>query len=276
MAGFAVWLSMVAVLYGSVLAKLAGDWQTDAMYSHGFLVLPIAAWLAWQQRSGWRSTPLSSANSGLWLVFLGLALLAAGTLGAELFLTRISLIPVLAGTIAYVFGWRHLRLVAFPLAFLIFMVPLPTIVFDRVAVALQLVASNLGERMLQAVNVPVLRDGNLLQLPGGTLDVNDACSGIRSIVALIMTATLAGYVAKSGTWKRLALVSAAVPLAIVLNATRVAVTGLTVTRFGMAAAEGFVHTLTGWLVFVGALASLWLVHRALGGSSDAKTALGTT
>src|SRR5262245_51211247 len=168
---------MVAVLYGSVLAKLTRDWQTDTMYSHGFLVLPIAAWLAWHQRSGWRSTPAAPANGGLWLVLLGLALLSAGTLGAELFLTRISIIPVLAGTIAYVFGWRRLRLVLFPVTFLVFMVPLPTIVFDRVAVALQLFASNLGERMLQAAQVPVLRDGNLLRLPNGILDVNDACSG---------------------------------------------------------------------------------------------------
>jgi exosortase len=275
-AGFVVWLSMVAVLYGSVLAKLARDWQTDTMYSHGFLILPIAAWLAWHQRSAWRTTPAAPGNSGLCLVLLGLALLSAGTLGAELFLTRISIVPVVAGTIAYVFGWRHLRLVLFPVMFLIFMVPLPTIVFDRIAVALQLLASSLGERMLQAAQVPVLRDGNLLRLPNGILDVNDACSGIRSIVALVMISALVGYLTKSGAWRGFALIIAAVPLAIVLNAIRVAVTGLVVNHFGMAAGEGLVHTLTGWFVFVGALASLWLIHRVLGAPSTARTVLEAT
>jgi exosortase len=262
-AGAVAWFAVAAVLYGPLFPRLVADWGTDPMYSHGFLVIPIAAWLVWRRRDAWRSMPAQPANGGAWILLLGLATLTAGTLGAELFLTRVSLIPVVAGTIAYVYGWRRLRLVAFPLVFLIFMFPLPTIVFDRIAVSLQLAASTLGERLLQAANVPVLRDGNLLRLAGGTLDVNDACSGIRSIVALVMTTALVGYLAETGTFKRIALIAASVPLAIALNGARVAVTGLTVTQFGMAAAEGIVHTVTGWLVFVGALACVWGLHCVL-------------
>jgi len=271
--GTVAWLAVAAVLYGPLFPKLVADWGTDAMYSHGFLVIPIAAWLVWRGRDAWRSVPARPANSGLFILLLGVATLVAGTLGAELFLTRVSLIPVVAGTIAYVYGWRRLRVVAFPLVFLIFMIPLPTIVFDRVAVSLQLAASTLGERLLQAANVPVFRDGNLLRLAGGTLDVNDACSGIRSIVALVMTTALVGHLAETGPSRRIALIAASVPLAIVLNGARVAVTGLTVTQFGMAAAEGIVHTLTGWLVFVGALACVWGLHSVLNTRPHRQTAL---
>jgi exosortase len=263
MLGAAVWLLSIGSLYGPVLAKLARFWRTDPMYSHGFVVAPIALFLVWRQRDRLRAATVAPSNAGLLVLALGLGLFIVGTLGAELFLTRFSLIAVLAGTIAFAFGWEHLRLVAFPLAFLIFMIPLPTIVFDRVAVSLQLVASQLGERLLTAVNVPVLRDGNLLRLANGTLDVNEACSGIRSIVALLMIAALVGYLGGSGVWRRTALIAAAVPLAIVLNGVRVAATGLAVSRFGLVAAEGLAHETMGWAVFVAELASVWAVHRVL-------------
>jgi exosortase len=271
--GAVAWLAVAAVLYGPLFPRLVADWGTDAMYSHGFLVIPIAAWLVWRRRDAWHSIPAQPANGGFWVLLLGVGILTAGTLGAELFLTRVSLIPVVAGTIAYVYGWRRLRVVAFPIVFLIFMIPLPTIVFDRLAVSLQLAASTLGERLLQAANVPVYRDGNLLRLARGTLDVDDACSGIRSIVALVMTTALVGYLAEMGPFRRLVLIAASVPLAIVLNGARVAVTGLTVTQFGMSAAEGMVHTLTGWLVFVGALACVWGLHHVLDTRPHQQTAL---
>jgi exosortase len=263
MLGAAVWLLSIGSLYGPVLAKLTRYWRTDPMYSHGFVVAPIALFLVWRQRDRLRAATIAPSNAGLLVLALGLGLFIVGTLGAELFLTRVSLIAVLAGSIAFALGWEYLRLTAFPLAFLIFMIPLPTVIFDRIAVSLQLVASQIGEHLLTAANVPVLRDGNLLRLAGGTLDVNEACSGIRSIVALLMIAALVGYAGSSGVWRRTALIAAAVPLAIVLNGARVAATGLAVSRFGLAAAEGLTHETMGWVVFVAELASVWVVHRAL-------------
>ena len=167
---------------------------------------------------------------------------------------------VLAGTVVYAFGWRHLGLVAFPLAFLVFMIPLPSIVFGHFAVSLQLIASQLGENLLRAADVPVLRDGNLLKLATVTLEVNEACSGIRSLGALVMMTTLIGYVFQRRAWGRVVLTLAAVPIAIGLNGLRIAVTGMATLRFGPVAVSEAVHTASGWVVFVAALASLWGMH----------------
>ena len=201
------------------------------------------------------------------MIGVSLALYALGSLGAELFLTRISLIGVLAGTVLFVFGWQHLRLVAFPLGFLIFMIPLPAVVFDRVAVSLQLVASQLGEQLLRLVYVPVLRDGNVLTLAAITLEVNDACSGIRSLMALLSVATLIGHFSASTRLRRWSIAFAAVPVAIALNGVRIAMTGLAASRFGPAVASGTIHAASGWVVFIAALAVVWALHHALNSST---------
>jgi exosortase len=251
------------VLYGPILLKLARDWSTDPNYSHGFLVLPIAAFLAWERRDRLRIAPSRPSPAGLALVVCSLALLVAGSLGAELFTTRVSLIGVLAGTVLYAYGWNHLRVLAFPLLFLVFMIPIPAILFDRVAVSLQLVASTLAERLLQTANVPVLRDGNVLTLANVTLEVNDACSGIRSMVALLTVTTLAGERWHLPASRRLWLAAAALPIAVAVNGTRVAVSGLAATHFGVEAVRGTLHTATGWAMFVVALACLGVMLRSM-------------
>ena len=166
MVGVGAWVLSAAVLYAAVLVKLVEQWATDPTYSHGFLVAPIALFLVWQQRDRLRRTSSRPSAFGLVLIGGSLGLYMLGSLGAELFVTRASLIGVIAGTVLYVFGWNHLRIVAFPLAFLVFMIPLPAIVFDRATVSLQLVASRMGEELLRAADVPVLRDGNILTLVG--------------------------------------------------------------------------------------------------------------
>jgi exosortase len=173
------------------------------------------------------------------------------------------MIVVLAGTIVFVLGWPHLRAIWFPVAFLIFMIPLPAILFDRLAVSLQLVASRLSEQMLQAARVPVLRDGNVLTLANSVLEVNDACSGIRSVMALVAVVTVAGYLFEPSLWRRAAVALLAAPLAVALNAVRVALTGIAATRFGPDAAKGAVHAAAGWIVFVMALAAIGVVHCAI-------------
>jgi exosortase len=260
MLGASLWVLAAGLLYGPVLAKLARDWSADPTYSHGFVVPAIAGFLIWQRRRELKSAPAAPSAAGLLLLASGLGLFVAGTVGAELFLTRLSLIGVLAGTLVYVFGWRHLRVVAFPLAFLLFMIPLPSIVFGHVAVSLQLIASQLGEQILRASDVAVLRDGNLLRLANVTLEVNEACSGIRSLSAVVMTATLMGHVLRRRAWGRVALVAASIPLAIGLNGLRIGITGLAASWFGPAATSEAVHTVSGWTVFVAALACVWGVH----------------
>jgi len=264
MVGVGAWVLSAALLYAAVLVKLVQQWGTDPTYSHGFLVPPIALFLVWQERDRLSDAPSRPSALGLVLIAVSLGLYVVGSLGAELFVTRVSLIGVVAGTVLYVFGWNHLRLVAFPLAFLVFMIPLPAIVFDRATVSLQLVASRMGEDLLRAADVPVLRDGNILTLPTITLEVNDACSGIRSLMALLSVAALVGHFSEGARWKRASLAFAALPIAIGLNGVRIAATGLAASQFGPAAASGAIHTASGWLVFVLALGVVWALQKTFG------------
>jgi exosortase len=247
--------------YGAVIAGLVTQWSRDENYSHGFLVLPFAVFIAWQRRRQLQLAPLQPTLAGAAVVAVSVLIYIAGRFGAELFLTRVSLIGVLAGAIAFVWGRAHLRILAFPLAFLLFMVPLPAIVFNQLTFPLQLVASSAGELLILACGIPILRDGNVLQLPGRTLEVAEACSGIRSIVTLLMLAVVIGYFTERRALHRVLLALAAVPIAVLANAIRVAGTGVASEWIGPAAADGFFHTFSGIVLFVVALLGLSAVQQ---------------
>ena len=253
----------ILVLYGGVFTALVRQWSSDDNYSHGFFVVPLALYFAWERRRALAAAPVTGGPGGLVLLLGGLAVLVAGRLGAELFLTRISLIGVLAGTIWFVWGRRHARILAFPTLFLLLMIPLPSIVFNQLAFPLQLLASQVGESAIVAAGIPVLREGNVLHLPARTLEVAEACSGIRSLVSLIMLAVVLGYFAEPRPGGRVALAIAALPIAILANAARVAGTGYAAEWLGPRAAEGFFHSFSGWLMFVVAFAGLLVVQQVI-------------
>ncbi|HVB38860.1 MAG TPA: exosortase/archaeosortase family protein [Vicinamibacterales bacterium] len=253
----------LAIAYGSVVASLVRDWATDDNYSHGFLVVPVIAYLVWRQRDVWGRTDRTPSSIGLLLVLGSLGLYVGGLLGAELFLTRISLVGVVAGSLVFLFGWRHLRLLAFPLALTLLIIPLPAIIFNQITFPLQLVASWCGETALSAVGVPVLREGNVITLSTTSLYVAEACSGIRSLVSLLTLALLYGYFTDPRGWVRAALAAASIPTAVLANGARVAGTGIAASVIGPEAAEGVLHTFSGWMVFVVALVLLLLMKRAL-------------
>ncbi len=173
------------VVYLPMLQKLVYDWGHDDNYSHGFLIIPIAAYLVWERRADLAAARDSPSWVGLAVVAVSLMMLVAGQLGAELFLTRVSLIGVLAGALLFLYGWEHLRIAWFPLAFLILMIPVPAIIFNQIAFPLQLLASRFGETVLQLFNIPVLREGNVITLANTQLEVAEACSGIRSLISLL-------------------------------------------------------------------------------------------
>ena len=253
----------IGLLYAGVLTSLARQWSSDDNYSHGFLVIPLALYFAWERRTALTAAPARPGVLGAVLIAGSLVVWAAGILGAELFLTRVSLIGVLAGTIWFVWGFAQLRILAFPILFLLLMIPLPSIIFNQIAFPLQLVASQAGEAVISAAGIPVLREGNVLVLPARTLEVAEACSGIRSLVSLLMLAIVLGYFTERRRGARIAIVLASVPIAILANAARVAGTGLAAQWVSPAAADGFFHTFSGWLVFVVAFAGLLLVQRGL-------------
>jgi exosortase len=248
-------------VYLPVLSSLVQQWASDENYSHGFIIIPFAIYFAWRQRRALSALPSQPSVAGLVIVAGSLAIFLAGLLGAELFLTRISLIGVLAGSIWFLFGWRHVRLLAFPLLLLILMVPLPAMIFNQIAFPLQLFASRVGEGVLTMAGVPVVREGNVLELASTKLEVAQACSGIRSLVSLLTLGILLGKLSEPRMSVRVLLAFLTVPVAIAANAARVAGTGLAANWIGPEAAEGFFHAFSGWLVFVAAFGLLLLAQR---------------
>lgn len=251
------------LLFWGVGAKLIHDWATDDNYSHGFLIVPLAGYFAWERRDQLRRIPLDPRSSGLLIVGGSLAVLIAGLLGAELFLTRIALIGTLAGGILFVLGWQHLKVLLFPLGILVLMIPLPAIIFNQIVFPLQLLASRVGEASLSAAGVPVLREGNVIILANTSLEVAEACSGIRSLVSLLTLGIVYGYFVDRRPGVRTAIALSSIPVAILANGLRVAGTGFAAHFFGSAAAQGFFHTFSGWLVFVFAFVLLFAVVRTL-------------
>ena len=251
------------VLYADVLTKLFRAWSTDDNYSHGFFIIPIALYLAWERRGRLTAAAIRPSALGLVVVLASAAVLAAGVLGSELFLTRVSLIGMLGGIVLFMFGWQHLKVLTFPLLFLLLMIPLPAIIFNKIAFPLQLLASRAGEYALSSVDIPVLREGNVLVLANTSLEVAEACSGIRSLISLLTLGIVFGYFADSRMWVRTLIALSTVPVAVVSNGARVAGTGIAAHRFGPAAAQGFFHEFSGWAVFVVAFLLMLGVQRAI-------------
>jgi exosortase len=250
-----------ALLYRGVIVKLVSDWATDDNYSHGFLIVPIALYLAWERRHKLRALPLNPQPIGLAIVVVSVAVLAAGAIGAELFLTRISMIGTLAGAIVFLCGWQHLRALTFPVAFLLLMVPLPAIVFNKITFPLQMLASQAGEFGIASMNIPVLREGNIIILAHTKLEVVEACSGIRSLVSLLTLGIVYAYFIDGRGWVRWMISLSAIPVAIVSNAMRITGTGIAAQYYGPEAAEGFFHSFSGWAVFVVAFLAMLAVKQ---------------
>jgi exosortase len=256
-------LVMFVVAYGHIVAALGHDWVTDENYSHGLLVVPIVCWLTWRQRHVLRAAERRPSVLGLVVILGSLALYVGGVLGAELFTSRLSLLGVLAGGVLFVCGWRHLRLLLFPIGLLLLTIPLPAIIFNQITFPLQLLASWFGGTALQALHIPVLREGNIITLSTTTLYVAEACSGIRSLMSLVTLAILYGYFTDPRGGVRAAITVAAVPTAVVANGARITLTGVAASSIGPAAAEGTLHMFSGWVLFIVALLLLVLIKRAI-------------
>ena len=255
--------ALLGLLYAPILRDLMQDWWDDPNYSHGFLVPLASAFLVWRKREALRAIPWRGSAWGFALLVAGLGLLVLGQVGAEQFLTRCSLILVLAGLVWFHFGGRMLRAVLFPLAFLIVMIPLPSIIFYAVAFPLQSLAARNAAWVLERLSVPVLLDGNVIHLSDISLGVTEACSGIRSLVSLLSLALGWAYLTLKGPGPLTLFVASAVPITILANAGRVVLTGVIGQSFGRAYAEGFFHTFSGWLIFVFAFVCLLGVHATL-------------
>lgn len=242
-------LAALTWLYAPVLLKLASDWQTDDNYSHGWFIPCIALFMVHASREKLRAVPARPANPGVLLVVAGLLMLVVARIGSELFLQRLSLLPVLLGLTAFLLGWGPARLVLAPIAFLIFMIPLPAILWNRIAFPLQLFASQLTEQFVRLLGIPIFREGNVLYLAQTTLEVVDACSGLRSLTTMCALAAALAWFSPGTPWRRWLLFLSAVPIAILVNIARLGGTAVLAQYYGEQVAQGFLHEFSGLLTF---------------------------
>ncbi|OGK81996.1 MAG: hypothetical protein A2X52_15295 [Candidatus Rokubacteria bacterium GWC2_70_16] len=254
---------LLSALYGPTLVLLGRQWWDDSNYTHGFLVPLFSGYLVWRQRARLVALAPRGSALGLPVLLAGIAALLLGDVAAELFLMRASLIVVLAGLVLFHLGCAVFRVVLFPLAFLLFMVPLPAILFYAITFPLQSLAAQQAAWALDLLGVPVILDGNVIHLSQLTLGVTEACSGIRSLISLLGGAVAWAYLALPAGWMMVLFVASTVPITILANAGRVISTGLIGQWFGVEYASGFFHTFSGWAVFVFAFICLFAVHGLL-------------
>jgi exosortase len=257
MAWFGILLS---VCYAPVLQRLVRQWIDDQDMGHGFFVPVIAGYIIWQKRQDLLAESPSPTWWGLVLVGWGALQLLVATLGAELFLARTAFVISLIGVILTLVGFRILRKLAFPLFLLFFMVPIPAIIYNQVTFPMQLFASQVADWALTVMGIPVLREGNILELASQRLNVVEACSGIRSLLSLSFLSLVYAYFFDKRVWMRPVLLIATLPIAIIANAGRVTLTGL-VSEYDAELARGVFHYASGWVIFMIALGFLVAFHR---------------
>ena len=239
------------------------QWWNDPNFSHGFFVPLFSLFVLWQDRPRLEEISSCPSSWGLMITALGLVVLVVGVLGAELFLSRFSLLVVIAGLVIFFRGWEFFRAILFPWALLLLMIPIPAIIFNQITFPLQILASKAAAFALPLAGVPVLREGNVINLPAMPLEVAQACSGIRSLLSLGTLAIIYGYLMESRNSVRTLLALASIPIAVVANSLRIIGTGLLVQYWDPDKAEGFFHAFSGWLIFVVSLGMLFLLHHLL-------------
>jgi exosortase len=255
-------LALLVICYLPVLIHLVEQWYADPDLGHGFFVPVVAAYIAWTRREALLNAESKTDYWGLALIGWGAAQLLLGTLGAELFLQRSAFLISIAGCVLFLWGREVLKLVVFPLVVLAFMIPLPAVVFNQLTFPLQLLATRMAEWALNAINIPALRDGNVLELANQKLSVVEACSGIRSLMSLSFLALVYAFFFDQKPWMRWVLFLLTIPIAIVANAGRVTVTGI-LSYYQPELAQGFFHSLEGWLIFLVDMVLLVAVHHVI-------------
>jgi len=254
--------ALITLCYFPVIVRLVTQWANDDDMGHGFFVPVIAGFIAWQKMEQAQSVPAVPDWRGILLLAWAAIQLFIGTLGAELFLSRSALVFTIIGAVWLVGGTRYLRVFAFPLFLLFFMIPIPAIIYSTLTLPLQQFASAVAEQSLYMLGIAVSRDGNVLELPSMKLNVVEACSGIRSLLSLTFLSLVYGYFFESNQRIRTVLFFSTIPIAILANAGRVTVTGI-LAEIKPSYAEGLVHEAEGWVIFMIALLIMVGVHQFL-------------
>ena len=247
------------LLYFRVLQGLVSDWLHLPDFSHGFLIPIVSLYFVYERRKQLSALSRSGSWTGFGLLLLGIVLLLFGNLASEYFTMRFSILVVLGGMVLFLLGKECFGNLLFPIAFLIFMIPIPSVLLDRVTFPMQLFASKVAAKSLYLIGIPALREGNVILLANTSLEVAEACSGIRSLISLLALSVVFAYFSQNSTWKRILLVLSTFPIAIIANAARVTGTGILAHHYGDKVAQGFFHGFSGWILFVVAFICLFIV-----------------
>lgn len=256
-------LAGVLVLYFPFLKTLVADWGVNEDYSHGYFIPFLSAYFIYTMREELSELQVQPSMWGLLLIALGFAQLLIGKVGSEYFLQRTSFILVILGVILFFLGWEFFKKLLFPILYLLFMVPLPAIIWNKIAFPMQLFASAITENVVYAIGIPIYREGNVLHLAETTLEVVAACSGLRSLMTMFALSGALAFLSILTTSRKWILFISAAPIAIVANILRLSGTALLASQFGSEVAHGFLHDFSGIVVFVIGLAMLIGVNSLL-------------
>lgn len=250
----ALLMAVFLILFSAALRELWVDWTIDPNYQHGFLIPLISFYLIWQKRNKLRHMRLQPAiNAGFFIIGSALVLFLVATAGAEWFLARTSMLLCLIGLVIYFGGKTLWRETWFPLLYLGFMIPLPYVIYYRLTFPLQQLASFSAFQVMQCFGIPGLREGNILHFTGFSLEVIEACSGLRSIMVLMALGAIVAYTAHLPNSQRWLLFLAAIPIAIAANILRLMFIANLGIFWSAEAARSFLHEGSGLLVFLAGL-----------------------
>jgi exosortase len=260
---FCLLFASFMLAYYPIWQNLVGAWASSDDYSHGFLIIPLCAYIAWLKRSALNTIGSAGTPVGLMCVVAALLLNVVGRFGEIATLSSLSIIVAMAGVVLYLWGWAFLRAVSFPLFLMLFMIPVPAQIYSAMTIPLQLFVSKVSAAIVGFMGIPVFLQGNVIFLPDRTLEVVQACSGLRSIMALLTLAVVFGYFTLRSNVLRIVLLAGALPTALLVNIIRVMLLVLAEYLFRVDLSKGVPHTLTGLAVFASALLMIALLKRGL-------------
>lgn len=256
-------LTTLGILYYPVFVDLVYDWKVNDDYSHGFFIPVISCYLIYRMRHEIKAIGIQPANWGLLVVLAGLCQLYIASVGSEYFLKRTSLIVVLLGSSLFLFGKPITKKMLPPIGYLIFMIPLPAIIWNKIAFPMQLLSSEVTAEVVRFLGIPIFREGNILHLANMTLEVVNACSGLRSLVTMFALSGALAMLSNLDQWQKWILFFSSAPIAIIANTIRLSGTAVLASFYGPEVARGFLHDFSGVVVFILGLVFLQGVNKVL-------------
>lgn len=265
---------LLVFLYWEIVYKLVLDWWDDPNYSHGFLIPFISAYLIWERRKLLRNTHPAPSVLGLPILFAAAIIYVIGQIAGEFFTQRLSLVMILAGLTLTWGGKAMWRILWVPILYLVFMIPLPYILYDSIAFPLKLLATKVSITVLQCLGQAMYNEGNLIFLPHTTLEVADACSGIRSLMSILALSVIIACYTQNRWPFRLLLVALSIPIVVFTNILRIIGTGLLAAK-DPELSTGFFHAFSGEVIFLAGIALLFGIAILIGRIGRSKARVDT-